>query len=301
MTDHFANLPNTLDAVDELLASPAAPAVAPANGYQSPVYLEPCKACRGTGRFHSWSGRTVGPCFKCKGAGKFERKTSPEARAHAKAARVAKDTNRQVENLEAFKLAQPEIYAWIQDNPGFGFAIAMMVAVGKYGYLTDNQLAACQRCIDANKRGQEARAALIANAPVVDTAGIDRLKAAFDKAAAHTAAKARGLTVRNPKITIGAMAISPAKATSANPGALYVKSTGEDRTYLGKIADGKFFASRDCTEDQKASVLKFVADPAEAAKVYGQETGVCCICNATLRSEWRLRGIGPICAEKFGW
>ena len=52
---------------------------------------------------------------------------------------------------------------------------------------------------------------------------------------------------------------------------------------------------------RKAQVLKFVADPAEAAKVYGQETGICCVCNATLKSKWRLRGIGPVCAEKMGW
>lgn len=47
--------------------------------------------------------------------------------------------------------------------------------------------------------------------------------------------------------------------------------------------------------------LAFIADPKAAAEAYGQETGVCCICNATLTSEWRLRGIGPICAQKFGW
>jgi hypothetical protein len=75
----------------------------------------------------------------------------------------------------------------------------------------------------------------------------------------------------------------------------------DDSIYLGKIMGGRFMASRDCTPEQSAQVLAFVANPAEAAKVYGQETGVCCICNATLRSEWRLRGIGPICAEKFGW
>ncbi len=74
-----------------------------------------------------------------------------------------------------------------------------------------------------------------------------------------------------------------------------------ERVYLGKIVGGKFHASRDCSLGQEKQVLAFVSDPAAAAKVYGQETGVCCVCNATLRSEWRLRGIGPICAEKFGW
>jgi hypothetical protein len=94
------------------------------------------------------------------------------------------------------------------------------------------------------------------------------------------------------------MTISPAKATSANPGALYVKGDGN---YLGKIANGKFYGTGNCSAAQQEQILKFVADPAEAAKVYGQETGVCCVCNATLRSEWRLKGIGPVCASKFGW
>ncbi len=66
-------------------------------------------------------------------------------------------------------------------------------------------------------------------------------------------------------------------------------------------ANGQFFAARDCEEARKTQVLKFVSDPAEAAKVYGQETGICCVCNATLKSKWRLRGIGPVCAEKMGW
>jgi hypothetical protein len=138
----------------------------------------------------------------------------------------------------------------------------------------------------------------IANAPVVETTGVDLLKEAFDKAAAYAAAKATGLTIRNPKITVGGITISPAKAASKNPGALYVKADG---VYLGKISDGKFIASRDCTDEQQAQILAFVASPAEAAKVYGQETGVCCVCNAALKSEWRLQGIGPICATKFGW
>lgn len=97
------------------------------------------------------------------------------------------------------------------------------------------------------------------------------------------------------------MTISPAKADSKNPGALYVKGRGAERTYLGKIAGGKFLASRECSPEQQAKIVAFVCDPAAAAKAYGQETGVCCICNAVLKSEWRLQGIGPICSQKFGF
>jgi hypothetical protein len=71
--------------------------------------------------------------------------------------------------------------------------------------------------------------------------------------------------------------------------------------YLGKVVGGKFFASGECSADQAAKVLAFVADPGGAAKAYGIETGVCCVCNAALTSEWRLHGIGPVCSTKMGW
>jgi hypothetical protein len=158
------------------------------------------------------------------------------------------------------------------------------------------------KCFACNGTGKPASAkpqTFIASiAPAVDTAGIDRLKLAFDKARAFAAAKAPGLTLRNPKITIGGITISPAKAESKNPGALYVK---EGSVYVGKIANGRFFAANPNGQDIAGKVQAFIADPAEAAKVYGQETGICCVCNATLKSKWRLRGIGPICAQKFGW
>lgn len=174
----------------------------------------------------------------------------------------------------------------------------MRDTVERFGDLTEGQRAACQKLVDRKAAKAAERVERIQNAPQVDTAGIDRLKLAFDKAKAYAEAKAPGLAIRNPKITIGGMTISPAKASSANAGALYVKQ-GQD--YLGKIMNGKFMSVAACSAAQRDQVLAFVADPAKAAKVYGQETGVCCVCNATLKSKWRLAGIGPICAQKMGW
>ena len=93
-----------------------------------------------------------GPCFACKGAGQKEFARPAADRAKARTQRVARETNRQVENLEAFKVAQPGIYAWIQSSGDFPFAVSMLQAVGKYGALTDKQLAACQRCVTVAKR-----------------------------------------------------------------------------------------------------------------------------------------------------
>jgi hypothetical protein len=173
----------------------------------------------------------------------------------------------------------------------------------QWGGLTEGQLAAVQRCVarDAEKAARQeaerlARMERDAAAPKVDTSGVDRLKASFDTAVKN--ARAKGFGLKWPRITIAEIVITPAKPDSRNPGALYVKARGQ---YLGKIVEGRLHASRDCSSEQEKRILAFLADPEAAAKAYGLETGVCCICNATLTSKWRFRGIGPICAQKFGW
>lgn len=254
-------------------------------------YNEPCRKCGGTGMTR-W-----GRCFACEGVGSKTFSTSPEARAKGRTQNVERKASAATEALAAFEAQHPQVWAWIKANAGkFDFATKMVEAIVRYGSLTDGQMAACVRCVDreAARTAQQAQ-----QAPAVDTAGVDRLKAAFDKAIAYSRAKGKGRTIKSPRITIGDVVVSPAKETSANPGALYVKSGG---TYLGKIANGQFFASRECGEVEKTKVLAFVADPKGAAEAYGIETGMCCICNATLTNKESIeRGIGPICGEKFGW
>lgn len=256
-------------------------------------FVETCPSCRGRGRFISYAGRDCGPCFKCKGKGKQTFKTSPETRATARAKATERKVNKAEAALEAFKAEHPAEFAWMLANPTFEFASSMLTAIQTYGGLTAGQLAAVQRCVAREVAKVTERAAREAAAPTVE--GVDLLKAAFDKAVAYSAEKGLKLS---PRITVAGITISPAKAASKNAGALYVKS-GDD--YLGKIAGGKFHATQECSDEVQAKVLAFVANPAEAAKVYGQTTGTCCVCNATLISKWKHRGIGPICADKFGW
>lgn len=256
-------------------------------------FTEKCAKCRGTGQW-----RPGYPCFKCGGKGQQSFKTSTEARAKAREQASTARANK----VTAWAAANPAEAAWITAKEStFAFAASMRDALLKYGDLTDGQTEAVRKCIASDAARAEARATeraeRIANAPVADTAGVDRLKEAFDKAIAYSQAKGR--TLRQPRITLGGVTISPAKATSQNAGALYVKN---GQTYLGKISGGRFMATRECDDATQAKVLSFVADPEAAAKAYGQETGTCCICNRTLTAEESMsRFMGPICAEKFGW
>jgi len=279
------------DNLDDLLSGERLPEPRQASpAYQPRDYSEPCPKCRGTGNFISYSGRIIGQCFTCKGAGKRSFKTSPETRAKARDASATKKAN----SIAEFKTAHQAAYEWIVASaPRNEFAASLLEKLHTYGDLTDGQLAAVENSL---AKIEERKAAREANAPQADQDGIDRLKLAFDTAVAKSNAK--GLNLRMPRITIGSMVISPAKANSKNPGALYVKSDGQ---YLGKINQGRFFAARECSAEQETKVLAFVADPKAAAEAYGMETGTCCICNAELKSEWKHRGIGPICAKKFGW
>jgi hypothetical protein len=44
------------------------------------------------------------------------------------------------------------------------------------------------------------------------------------------------------------------------------------------------------------------ADPEQAAVAYGKRFGQCSVCARELTNEDSInRGIGPICAERFGW
>lgn len=246
-------------------------------------FIEICRKCRGTGRYS-----TLGKCFACKGVGKFVRKTSPESRVKARASREAKKVRDQEATLAAFAEQHPEVFAWIESSRGgFPFASAMHDAIIKYGSLTDRQLAACDRCIEGRKAKQAQHAERVATAPVVAT---DKLMASFD------AALASGL--KRPKMRFEGFTASLAPANSSNAGAVYLKDGGR---YLGKIAAGKFQASRDCHSATASAIVTTMADPMSAAVAFGRRTGSCSCCGRELTDPQSVAaGIGPICARNYG-
>lgn len=212
-------------------------------------------------------------CRKCGGSGKYDKRRS--CFACDGTGMVRGPSFRMVEFAER----HPQVAEWINANRSTdNFAESMAQSIAQYGSLTTNQLAACERNVRAPKT----------SAPTVST---DKLMAAFD------AATSSGL--KRPKLRFDGFQASLAPMTGKNPGAVYLK---DGEIYLGKIAGGKFMASRDASSDQIAVIIATMADPLAAAVAFGKRTGMCSCCGAELTNSQSIeRGIGPICAEKFGF
>lgn len=257
------------------------------------TYQEKCLKCNGTGVFRSWNGFAHGSCFACKGVGHKTYKNSAEDRAKSRAQSAARKQRGEQQNLTFFSEYHPEEYQWICNNAeSFAFAGSMLEAIKKWGELTEKQLAAVQKCVVSSRDREAARrAAKEAREAAAPTIQTDALMRAFDTA------KKNGL--KYPRMRFEGFVVSPAGESSKNAGALYVKN-GE--TYLGKIADGRFFASRDCSTETAAHVAEIMKDPDAAATAYGMKTGSCSICGLELTNAKSIkRGIGPICAGKYGF
>lgn len=98
-----------------------------------------------------------------------------------------------------------------------------------------------------------------------------------------------------------------AGATSRHPGSVNVtwsgqREPGTDRDiWFGRIlTDGTWDRGAKCTANVTAALRAFCADPAAAAKAFGDATKVCCFCAKALTDRRSVAvGWGPVCAEKF--
>lgn len=276
----FDDITNDFDATGTAVHNPAE--------VTEPTFTETCKKCSGKGTVtFGYSFVRTGTCFACKGVGSFTRKTSPEQRAAARAARANREVKKAQQTHEAgaaWLEANPAVAAWLKGNSS-DFASSLTNAVYQWGRLTEGQTAAVLRCIERDAERAAEKVAREAAAPVVEVAALEE---AFGKALA--AGKVR------VSITLGALKIKPAKA---HEGVLYVT---EGEQYLGKVMGNRFLKVRECSEGQAAHVVALLADPKAALEAYGKDTGICGICNRTLTDPVSIaNGIGPICANKFGW
>lgn len=267
-----------------------------------PIFEEICRKCGGSGQFRSYSGRALGKCFGCKGAGKHTFKSSPEAREQGKAYRAALPGKR----WDIFQAAHPAEAAFLvaklaQSNLPTGYRdtlISIKDAIDKYGdTLSDGRMLVLQRGVARDEehtaKRQERVQERVQQAPAVDAS---QIVAAFQRG--------REAGVQRLILRFSGLRIKEAKKF---PGTLYVTSTlrqdqdGKE-AYLGKIVEGRFQAARDCSPEEQAKVILIASDPAGAAKIYGLETGECCVCGRELtNAESVTTGIGPICSGRMNW
>ena len=262
-------------------------------------FEQACPKCNGTGRYtFGYINVRSGECFACKGKGKMTFKTSPATRMKSKMAsqkRATAKADAQATKVEEWKVANPAEAAWMESSAGkFEFARSMLDALNKYGHLTEKQMATVQRLTVQAAEFKAARAteqaARAESAPVVT---VEAIEVAFNNA------KQAG--VKRPKLRLDTFVFSPAGETSNNAGAIYIKNK-EDGLYLGKVMGGRLFTSRDCTTEAAERIVAVSSDPKQAAVAYGMKFGACSVCGRALTdSDSIARGIGPICAENYGF
>jgi hypothetical protein len=182
--------------------------------------------------------------------------------------------------------ANPAAFEWLVDrcdtNP---FAASLLDNLRKWGRLTDRQLLAVQNNIARAQIMQDKAD----NAPALS---VEPIEQAF--------AKAQAAGVARPKLRLGEFTFSPAPASGKNPGAIYVKHS--DGTYLGKVTGSRLFTVAAVGGEVEREIVAVAADPLNAAIAYGKKYGKCSVCARTLTDEASIaRGIGPVCAERFGW
>ena len=293
------------DSLDDLLGGPIGEVRRPDPTVYQPkehYFTEACKACNGSGKFRSYTGRLVGDCFKCKGKGERTFRTSSEARAQARTNAATRKADRKAADLETFKTAQPAVWNWLETNAAKGnsFAQSLRGAIDQYGDLTPGQLAAVEKAIARDQERAKERQDRVDNAPAISTT---KLEAAFDAARAKAdRPNALGVWVKPITMRSGEtdVRISEGSAGSQWQGMLFIKTA--DGKKLGHIKGGKFIRRYECNDVEAEAVMDCASDPLKAAIAYGKAWSRCAVCARTLTNDGSIeRGIGPICAEKFGW
>lgn len=302
MDDIFSHLDDDLDAAPAALPVKHADRLSEANG-GTRSFSEPCRKCGGTGFY----GR-LGRCFACKGKGQLTFKTSAAERAKGRENAQARKARTIAEGIAAFKAACPEVHAWIEAEANkptpFAFAVAMRDALTKYGDLTERQLETCQRLTRQaaeRKAVREAERALRAErAPAVSTSAIE---AAFAVALERASRPGQmGAFVKPLRLQANGVAVQirPGSPGSQWKGMLFLKTEAGKK--IGHVKDGRFMRRYECSDVEAEAAVECMARPKDALHAYAKAWSRCGICNRTLLNDESIeRGIGPICAEKFGW
>lgn len=223
---------------------------------------------------------------------KFNRQMEARVRKMQADARKQREAAKAADKAAAWKEAYPAEWEYIQLRAGKGssFYSYLKDAVDRYGGLFESRLSGIRRDMaEDTRRAQAAAAPKPAPAPVVN---LEPVQSAF--------AKAKEAGIVWPRLRLDSFVFTPASANSNNAGAVYIK---EDGVYLGKVMNGRLFKdNRACTAETESRILAVAADPKSAAIAFGKKFGKCSACGRDLTDAVSVaNGIGPICAERFGF
>lgn len=249
---------------------------------QSAEKRYPCGQCGGTGlyagvRVHQEKKQ----CFACRGKGYF--KTDPRKLEKARQQRAKKKQDA-IEEAQELNKATP-VYASVFAMATWNELAASLAEQHNSGKAwSEKQVIAIQSMLH---RMEERRAQREAEAKAVNLQSIiDMFNHAKESGYKRPVYRAEGLK------------ISLASESGNNAGALYVKTEADE--YIGKVADGRFFGTREATEEHKAALALIAENPRDAAIRYGRKTGKCACCGRALSNKASIEiGVGPICLDKW--
>lgn len=238
-----------------------------------------CYSCRGSGKFVSYTGRTVGDCFTCHGTGHTSTKV---AKSHA-----TKVSNAQAETRfrKEFREEHTDVVGWLETNSQHNsFASSLLNQLNSRGTLSERQVACVREQLakSARKR-EETIQAVIAAEPTGTGLDLSKLPEGYYAVPqGDTRLKVRIQKPTAPSRWAGFVFVSD--------GAAY----GSARKY-GRQAPGKSYSG-----DIVPQLTAILSNPIQACAAYGKLVGRCGVCGRKLEDEESVaRGIGPICAGKF--
>jgi len=262
------------------------------SGKKTNLVTFPCGQCAGTGLWHGGRANSYGnnKCLACGGTGSF--KTSARHRQKARDGVIRRKAKKAASAQEIFIESNEGLIEGLRDMAGWSsFAASLLESFGKYGSLTDGQTTAARNAVAKQAERIEARA----KAEPKPKVSLARVSEIFETAFAA------GL--KNPKLRLDGIVLIPAKTHSPNAGAIYVKAgPAYEDTYFGKVIGGEFHASRGAPQSVTERLLALADDPLAEAVAYGRKTGACACCGRILTDHKSIAaGIGPICADKWGF
>lgn len=181
-------------------------------------------------------------------------------------------------------------FAYYHEESPNGFIYSLAEQLFRKAWLSEKQVAAYYRgkarlaeVIEQRNAEAEARKVNVDLQPIRDM---------FETAVSNG--------YKRPVYRAEGLVINRAPDTGRNPGALYVKT--EDGDYMGKILGTDFTPIRSAPDAIGQSLTAIAMDPEAAAIRWGRKTGKCSCCGRKLTNAESIeRGIGPICADRWGF